>query len=101
MTNRSEAEGKHVPAFRDEAEAAEFWDTHSPLDYPETFRETDVRFDRPAVKRGLTIKLSEETIAKLRALAHDRGIGPTTLARMWILEHLKGEENQASRGRRS
>ena len=101
MTKRSETEGQHVPPFRDEAEAAEFWDTHSPLDYPEMFHEAEVRFDRPVVKRGLTIKLSEETITKLRALAHDLGIGPTTLARMWILEHLRGEEDKASRGRRS
>ncbi|MCC7104637.1 MAG: hypothetical protein IT307_05795 [Chloroflexi bacterium] len=43
----------------DEAEAAAFWDSHSPLDYPEDFAQTDVTFARPLTKRGLTIKLNE------------------------------------------
>jgi hypothetical protein len=101
MTKRTETETSNLPTFKDEAEAAAFWDTHSPLDYPEDFTEAEVTFDRPLIKRGLTIKLSEETIAQLRELAQDKGIGPTTLARMWILEHLKAEGKQSSGGRRS
>ena len=30
------------------------------------------------------------TPAELNVRAHEKGIGPTTLARMWILEHLQG-----------
>lgn len=66
------------------------WDSYSPLDYPDDFTEAEV-----------TIKLSEETIEQLRELAQDKGIGPTTLARMWIPEHLKAEGKQPSGGRRS
>ncbi len=80
-----------VPAFRDEGEAGAFWDTHSPLDYAGEFQEAKVTFARPLVRRGLTVKLSEDTIAQLRELAHRRGIGPSTLVRMWILEHLHAE----------
>src|SRR5215210_5703961 len=101
MTKRTEMEASNLPTFKDEAEAAAFWDTHSPLDYPTDFTEAAVTFDRPLIKRGLTIKLSEETIAQLRELAQDKGIGPTTLARMWILEHLKAEGKPPSGGRRS
>jgi hypothetical protein len=74
--------------FKSEQEAGDFWDTHSPLDYPEHFREVQATIGRPLLKRGLTIKLSEETIAQLTKLGRERGIGPSTLARMWILEHL-------------
>ena len=96
MAQPKEAESAKLPKFKDEKEMAEFWDTHSPLDYPEEFREADVRFSRPLIKRGLTIKLSEQTIEELRQLAHERGIGPSTLARMWILEHLREHASKQS-----
>ena len=60
-----EAEPRKAPHFSDEQEAGEFWDTHSPLDYPGEFKEVEVKFSRPLVKRGLTIKLNEETIERL------------------------------------
>ncbi len=80
-----------VPRFKDEAEAAAFWDTHSPLDYPEEFREVAVRFARPLIKRGLMVKLSQETMEQLRQLARERGVGTSTLVRMWLLERLHKE----------
>lgn len=96
MANRTDTETTNLPGFKNEAEAAAFWDAHSPLDYPQDFAETEVTFDRPLIKRGLTIKLSEHTIEQLRRLAQEKGIGPSTLARMWILEHLKAEGQPAS-----
>ena len=47
--SRREEEQKRVPSFKDETEAAAFWDTHSPLDYPEEFREAQVEFSRPLI----------------------------------------------------
>ena len=41
----------------------------------------------------VAIRLDEETLEQLRTLARDKGIGPTTLARMWILEHLHREHS--------
>jgi hypothetical protein len=49
------------------------------------------------LSHGLTIRLDPETLAKVRALARKKGIGPTTLIRMWILEDLEKLEQQASR----
>jgi len=92
MAKRQEIEQQPIPTFKDEAEAAAFWDTHSPEDYPGDFEEVQVRFSRPLIKRGLTIKLSDETIQKLRKIAQLKGIGPTTLVRMWVLEHLRSED---------
>ena len=59
-----------------------------------------MQFDRPLIKRGLTVKLSEETIGQLRTLAEAQGIGPSTLARMWILERLQeqGRRKKAATG---
>jgi hypothetical protein len=93
-----EREEKKIPTFKSEEEAAAFWDTHSPLDYPEEFQEAQVKFSRPLIKRGLTIKLNDATIKELREIAQEQGIGLSTLIRMWILERLretKGDRNIA------
>jgi hypothetical protein len=96
MDDRLETPSTGVPAFQDEEEAADFWDTHSPLDYPDDFQEVQARFGRPLIKRGLTVKLDQNTIDELRAIATERGVGPSTLARMWILDHLRQEKQRAS-----
>jgi hypothetical protein len=96
MTRRRESEPTKVPKFNNEQEAGAFWDEHSPLDYPEHFREVEVRFSRPLIKRGLTIKLSEETIEQLREIGKQQGVGPSTLARMWILDHLREREQKGA-----
>lgn len=41
---------------------------------------------------GLNIGLDSETLATLRATAHEQGIGPTTLVRIWIIEHPEGQQ---------
>lgn len=83
--------GSKIPVFRNEQAAVEFWDTHSPLDFPEEFQESEVRFAKPLMKRGLTIRLDPGTIEELRGIGRAKGIGPSTLARMWILEKLRGQ----------
>ncbi len=95
MAQQKETEKQQIPTFEDEAEAAAFWDTHSPEDYPNQFEEVQARFSRRLIKRGLTIKLSDETVQKLREIAQQKGIGPTTLVRMWVLEHLRSEEQSS------
>jgi hypothetical protein len=46
------------------------------------------------LSHGLTIRLDPETLAKVRSLAKKKGIRPTTLIRMWILEDLEKVEKQ-------
>jgi hypothetical protein len=89
MTQRAERKTNQPPRFGNEQEAGDFWDTHSPEEFPGAFREVQVSFDKPLIKRGLTVKLSDQTLDELRERAKKQGIGPSTLARMWILEHLR------------
>ena len=89
MTKKRERSTERIPSFTDEQEAAAFWDTHSPLDFPDEFEEAEVSIARSTRKRGLTVKLDQGTIDRLTAIAEGKGIGPSTLARMWILEHLQ------------
>jgi len=94
MARQKQSPSGELPKLRSPDEAGAFWDTHSPEDYPDQFEQVQVRFARPLIKRGLTVKLSEGTIDELRVLAEERGIGPSTLARMWIMEHLHAEQRR-------
>ena len=79
---------KRLPEFASIEEEAAFWDTHSTADYEDEFKPVRVRFAKN-LSEGLTIRLDPDTLEKVCAEAHERGIGATTLIRMWVLEHVK------------
>jgi predicted DNA binding CopG/RHH family protein len=82
-----------IPHFKTIEEEAEFWDTHSTTEFEDEFEpmEEDIRFivTREGPKKAITVRLPEETVTALTKEAHQMGIGPSTLIRMWILEHLR------------
>ena len=82
MTNAK----KPVPDFKSRQEMAEWFDTHDMTDYD--FKPIKVRFAKN-LSAGLNIRLDPDSLAQLRTIAHEKGMGPTTLARVWIKEHLK------------
>jgi hypothetical protein len=77
-----------IPEFASREEEAEFWDTHSLADYWDEFKPVRVRFAKN-LSEGITIRLDPETLRQVRVLAKEKGIGPTVLIRMWIMERLK------------
>ena len=81
-----------IPTFSSREEEAAFWDTHDTTDYEPEFKPVKVRFAKN-LSQPLTIRLDPETLAELREQAHEKGIGPTTLARMWLLERLRSEQS--------
>jgi hypothetical protein len=81
MTNTK----KEIPDFKNRQEMADWFDTHDMTDYD--FKPTRVRFAKN-LSVGLNIRLDPDSYAELRSVATKKGIGPTTLARMWIKEHL-------------
>jgi len=86
---------KRIPEFASIEEEAAFWDTHSATDYEHDFKPVRVRFAKK-LSEGLTIRLDPDTLEKVRAEAHERGIGATTLIRMWVLEHVKGHRKMST-----
>ncbi len=78
---------KRIPKFSTYEEEARFWDTHSPEDFPEEFKEVKVRFRRPLQIR-LAVPLEQSTVRELEKIGKARGVEPTTVAREWILERL-------------
>ena len=85
----------HLRSYREEAE---FWDTHDfetlePLP-PEELRERE-ELERAATERRagltaqMTVRLDRETYDKIAEEARALGVGPTTLARIWLRERLR------------
>lgn len=76
-----------IPTFKTLQEEAAWWDTHDPADYQDELKTVPVRFSQN-LSAELNIRLDPPTLEQLREIAHKKGIGPTTLARMWIKEQV-------------
>jgi predicted DNA binding CopG/RHH family protein len=85
MTER--AKKSRIPEFANREEEAKFWDKHDTTDFEEEFHPVKVRFAKN-LSEGITIRFDSETLSRLRREAQAKGVGPTTLARMWIMERL-------------
>lgn len=92
-------ERSKIPTFHSIQEEAEFWDTHSPLDYLDELEPVEATFAPDAFEktdestRVLTVELPESTVRALQTLAGSRGIDPTALIRGWIFERLRDIDN--------
>lgn len=80
-----------LPQFETEEQEAEYWDTHSPLDLIAEPKAQKVRTggtkDRP-----ITIRLDSDSRLKLKELATEQGLGPSTLARLILMASLDSRE---------
>lgn len=76
-----------IPEFQSLEEEAEFWDTHDITDYLDEMRPVKVRYV-PNLSAGMTVRLDPADREALGRISAERGIGPSTLARMWIKERL-------------
>lgn len=77
-----------IPEFKNREQEAKFFDTHDMADFQHEFKTVKVRFAKN-LSEGITIRFDKPTLEKIRMLAHEKGVGPTTLARIWIMEHLR------------
>lgn len=72
--------------FKSLEEEANFWDSH---DAVEVFgKDIKVGFHRANKTHTITIRFEPKKLQSLREKADKMGVGPTTLARMWIMEKL-------------
>jgi hypothetical protein len=96
MKHAKNKQSKKVPVFKNRMEEAEFWDAHSPLDYPDYWEDAQVDVEKPLRHEiVLSVRLDETTVNRMEELARHRHIGKSTLARMLILEGLE-KSGQAS-----
>lgn len=91
MTNSStESKISRIPEFASREEEAEFWDNHDFSEFEDELTPVKVRFAK-RLSQGLAVRFDEETLEALRTQARRKGIGPTTLVRMWVIERLREE----------
>ncbi|MBZ0282484.1 MAG: BrnA antitoxin family protein [Anaerolineae bacterium] len=77
-----------LPANATHAQLAAFWDTHDITDYLDELQPISVKPMAP-LEPGISVRFDRPTLVKLRAQAEKRGVGTTTLIRMWIKERLQ------------
>lgn len=85
------------PRFGSLEEEAKFWQLHSPLEYRGVFREEPVE---PSARLDtlLAVRFDRDTTATLRKVARAKGIGATTLLRLWTIERLTEEGSPCPEG---
>ena len=79
-----------IPAFNNIEEEAEFWDTHDFTDYLDESTPVQIMVGGQLAER-LTLRLDESDRRDLARRAREKGVGPSTLARMWLKERLRDE----------
>jgi predicted DNA binding CopG/RHH family protein len=78
-----------VPKFKNLEEERRFWDSHNATDYLDDFEVAkDVVFVRPK-KEVISLRLDPKIVRKLRELADEEGLPPTTYARMLIIKGIR------------
>ena len=95
MTRKEQEQPKksRIPTFKSIEEEAAFWDTHSSEEFADELTPVEnVKFVKAGSKKALTVRFDEETFEELSREAREKGIGPSTLARMLILEHLRARK---------
>lgn len=86
MTQRERKQAQ-IPEFSSREEMAAWFDTHDVGDYIDEFEKVEVQVDRNLTK-SLNVRLDPEVFTKLQIQADKKGVGTSTLVRMWILERL-------------
>lgn len=90
-TKKHQKPTSRIPKFTSRDEEARWFDTHDMADYQDEFKTVPARFAKN-LSSVVPVRFDGKTIGQLRRYAHRRGIGPTTLIRMWILERMHREK---------
>lgn len=76
---------KKLPKFNSENEEAEFWDTHSPLDYYDWSNARHVTFPnlKPSTKT-ISLRLPEYLLNNIKAVANKRDVPYQSLIKLML-----------------
>ena len=93
----TEAHGR-IPAFASVEEEAAFWDSHDITDFTAESSAVQIAVGKELAER-LTLRLDQADRQALVRHAKEKGVGPSTLARMWLKERLRQEAESEPRSR--
>jgi predicted DNA binding CopG/RHH family protein len=88
-----------IPAFRGDREERDFWARHSVEEFARDLEDLEVEIHPPRTEQ-IALRLYKEDLQALRALAAERGVGHTTLARTVLEGWLARSRNKSHPGRR-
>jgi hypothetical protein len=92
----TEAHGR-IPSFANREEEAAFWDTHNITEFVgEELQPVEATIG-PELSNRLTVRLDTADRVELARRARAKGVGPSTLARMWLKERLRQEAEANAR----
>lgn len=94
-----------IPRFRNEAEEAKFWASHSlakiwdqlepvQIEVAPDVRRVTLQQSR---KKPVTLRLEERQIKRTKEIAHERSLNYQTLLRAWIAEAIAREDRPRRR----
>jgi hypothetical protein len=90
MTERKRSK---IPKFKSREEEAAFWDSHDLSDFETDLREVRISVRQP-LEHHLSVRLDATVLTELAKIARETGIGPSTLARIWLMERLTHEREK-------
>ena len=67
---------------------AEFWDTHSLVDYWEETEPAEFEFD-PHARRHYLVAVDPDLLARIRAVARRNRLETESLVNLWLEQHLQ------------
>lgn len=88
-----EQQQSRIPTFTSLEDEAAYWDSHSLGEFEDELEPVEADVARLLVHR-LTVDLERERFRQLAAIAKQQGLGPTALARRWVLDSLKRAESE-------
>jgi len=80
-----------IPDFKTREEMAQFWDTHDVADFVRELKPVKLKAAKN-LTNTLNVRIDTQDLEKLREEADAKGLGPSTLARMWIKERLNAHQ---------
>lgn len=83
-----------IPRFKSDQEAAHFWDTHSFTEFEDDLELIKGKVFVKPEKQVMTIRVDKKLVTAMKAVAREKGIGYSTLARMWLIERLRKETDE-------
>jgi hypothetical protein len=91
----TEAHGR-IPAFANVQEEAAFWDSYDFTDFAAESVPVEINVGQDLAER-LTLRLDQADRQDLVRRAKAMGVGPSTLARIWLKERLRQEAEADTR----
>ncbi len=82
---------KKIPKFKSDQKAAQFWDTHSLIEFKDDLELVKEKVFVKPEKQVMTIRVDKKLANALKIIAREKGINYSTLARMWLIERIKKE----------